>query len=133
MLNLPSPSSGKQILRRTMEQALLPSGRHASHKDKRPAHAFLGPVHPSKVSKAAGKRKGPQRRLNILQKVSSNGLPLSSGVDAVEPQPSPTPDRVLACTKIFICSDRIIIVAAVGSHGYCYVNSSIYPKTDKWD
>jgi hypothetical protein len=46
-----------------------------------------------KVSKAAGKKKpSPQRGLNISQKVSSGGLPLSSGVDAAEPQPSP--DRV---------------------------------------
>jgi hypothetical protein len=57
--------------------------------------ASLGPVHPSKVSKAAGKTKpGRQGRLNISQEVSSGGMPLSSGVDAAEPQPSPPPDRV---------------------------------------
>ena len=88
------PRSGKRVLRPTMGQALLPSKRKASHKDGQPANASLGPVHSSKVLKAAGKRKGPQRRLNISQKVSSDGLPLSSGVDAAEPQPSPSPDRV---------------------------------------
>jgi hypothetical protein len=92
--NSPPPSSGKRLLRPTTGQALLPSKRKASHKDGQPANASLGPVHSSKVSKAAGKRKGPQRRLNISQKVSSDGLPLSSGVDAAEPQPSPPPDRV---------------------------------------
>jgi hypothetical protein len=84
--NSPPPSSGKRVLRATTGQASLPSKRKASHKDGRPANASLGPVHSSKVSKAAGKRKGPQRRLNISQKVSS--------VDAAEPQPSPSPDRI---------------------------------------
>ncbi|PSS08545.1 hypothetical protein M430DRAFT_69814 [Amorphotheca resinae ATCC 22711] len=93
-LNSPPPSSGKRFLHPTMGQALLPSKRKASYKDGQPANASLGPVHSSKVSKAAGKRKGPQRRLNISQKVSSDGLPLSSGVDAAEPQPSPSPDRI---------------------------------------
>ncbi|KAH6704341.1 hypothetical protein BKA61DRAFT_636107 [Leptodontidium sp. MPI-SDFR-AT-0119] len=88
------PSSGKRVLRATTGQALLPSKRKVSHKDGQPANASLGPVHSSKVTKAAGKRKGPQRRLNISQKVSSDGLPLSPGVDAAEPQPSPPPDRV---------------------------------------
>jgi hypothetical protein len=59
-----------------------------------PANASLGLVHSSKASKAVGKRKGPQRRLNISQKVSSDGLPLSSNLDAGEPQLSPSPDRV---------------------------------------
>jgi hypothetical protein len=92
--NSPSLGSGKRVLRPKMGQALLPSKRKASHKDGQPANASLGPVHSSKVSKAAGKRKGPQRRLKISQKVSSDGLPLSSGVDAAEPHPSPLPDRV---------------------------------------
>jgi hypothetical protein len=92
--NSPPPSSGKRALRPTTGQALLPSKRKASHKDGQPTNASLGPVHSSKVSKAAGKRKGPQRRLNISQKVSSDGLPLSSGLDAAEPQPSPPPVRV---------------------------------------
>jgi hypothetical protein len=91
--NSPPPSSGKRVLRATTGQALLPSKRKASHKDG-PANASLGPVHSSKVAKAAGKRKGPQRLLNISQKVSCDGLPLSSGVDAAEPQPSPPPDRL---------------------------------------
>jgi len=73
---------------------LLPSKRKASHKDGQPANASLGPVHSSKVSKATRKRNGPQRRLNISQKVFSDGLPLSSGVDAAEPQPSPPPEHV---------------------------------------
>ncbi|KAF8852992.1 hypothetical protein BDZ45DRAFT_677987 [Acephala macrosclerotiorum] len=90
--NSPPLSSGKRVLRPTTGQALRPSERNPSHKDGQPANASLGPIHSSKVSKAAGKRKGPQRRLNISKKVSSNGLPLSSGVDAVESQPSP--DRV---------------------------------------
>jgi hypothetical protein len=93
--NLPSPSSGKRVLRPTTGQASRPSKRNPSHKDGQPASASLGPVHSSKVSKAAVKKKsGPQRRLNISQKVSSGGMPLSSGVDAAEPQPSPPPDRV---------------------------------------
>jgi hypothetical protein len=92
--NSPPPSLGKRVLRPTTGQALLPSKRKASHKVGQPTNASLGPVHSSKVSKAAGKRKGPHRRLNISQKVSSDGLPLSSGVDAAKPQPSPSPDRV---------------------------------------
>jgi hypothetical protein len=86
--NSPPPSSGKRVLR-PAGQALLPSKRKASYKDGQPANASLGPVHSSKVSKAAGKRKGPQRRLNISQNVSSDGLPLSSSTDAAEPLPSP--------------------------------------------
>jgi hypothetical protein len=77
-----------------MGRALLPSKRKASHKDGQPANASLGIVHSSKASKAAGKRKGPQQRLSISQKVSSDGLPLSSGVGAAEPQSLPSPDRV---------------------------------------
>jgi hypothetical protein len=86
-----SPSAPNSPRLRTPSR---PSKRKASHKDGQPASASLGPVHSSKVSKAAGKRKGPQRRLNISQKVSSDGLPLSSGLDAAELQPSPPPVRV---------------------------------------
>jgi hypothetical protein len=97
MSNSPRPSSGKRVLRPTTRQALQPSKRKPSHKDGQPASASLGPVHPLKVSKAARKKKPrPQRGLNISQKVSSSGLPLSSNVDAAEPQPSPdhvTPRR----------------------------------------
>ncbi|MCJ1479185.1 hypothetical protein MMC13_007869 [Lambiella insularis] len=93
-LNSPPPSSRKRALRPRAGLALLPSKRKASRKDGQPANAPLGPVHSLKVLKAAGKRKGPQRRLNISQKVSSDGLPLSSGVDAAESQPSPSPDPV---------------------------------------
>lgn len=93
--NSPPYSSGKRVLRPAMGPALLPRSKiKASHKDGQPANASLGPVHPSKISKAAGKRKGPQRRLNISQDVPSDGLPLSSGADAAEPQPSPPPVRV---------------------------------------
>ena len=77
-----------------MGQALLPSKRKASHKDRRPTNTSLGPVHSSKVSNAAGERKGPQRRMKISPKLSSNGLPLSSAVDAAEAQRSPPPDGV---------------------------------------
>ncbi|KAI9861237.1 MAG: hypothetical protein M1813_005410 [Trichoglossum hirsutum] len=80
-----------------MGQASRPSRKKPSHKDGQPQPATspsLGPVHSSKVSKTAGKRKGSQRRLNISQNVSSDGLSSSSSVDAAEPQPSPPPDRV---------------------------------------
>ncbi|KAI4119823.1 MAG: hypothetical protein LQ338_002157 [Usnochroma carphineum] len=90
----PPPNSDKRVLRAATGQALLPSKRTASHKDGQSAKASLGPVHSSKVSKAAGKKTRPQRRPNIPQKVSSDGLPFSSGVDAAEPQPSPPPLRV---------------------------------------
>ncbi|KAL5330825.1 hypothetical protein ACEPPN_000349 [Leptodophora sp. 'Broadleaf-Isolate-01'] len=96
--NLPRPRTGKRVLRPTKGQVLHPSKRKQSQKDGQPqpvASASLGLVHPSKVSKAAGKTKpGRQRRLNISQEVSSGGMPLSSGMDATEPQPSPPPDRV---------------------------------------
>jgi hypothetical protein len=83
------PSSGKRVLRPTTRQALRPSKRKPSHKDGQPASVSLGLVRSSKVSKAAGKKKlRPQWGLNISQKISSGGLPLPSGVDAVEPQPS---------------------------------------------
>lgn len=84
--NSPPFSSGKRALRATMEHELLPSKRKATHKDGQPANASLSPVHSSKVTKAAGKRKGSQRRLNIAQKVSSS-------VNTAEPEPSPPSDR----------------------------------------
>jgi hypothetical protein len=92
--NSPRPRMGKGVLRPTTKQVLRPSRRKQPQKVGQPVNASLGPVHSSKVSKAAGKRKGPQRRLNVSQKVSSNSLLLSSGVDAAEPQPSLPPDRV---------------------------------------
>jgi hypothetical protein len=96
--NSPRPRTGKRVLGPTKGQVLRPSRRRQSQKDGQPqpvGSASLGPVHPSKVSKAAGKTKpGRQGRLNISQEVSSGGMPLSSGVDAAEPQPSPPPDRV---------------------------------------
>jgi hypothetical protein len=91
--NSPRLRTGKRVLRPTTGQASRPSKRNPPHKDGQLASASLGPVHSSKVSKPAVKKKpGPQRRLSISQKVSSDGLPLSSGVDAAEPQP--LPDRV---------------------------------------
>jgi len=89
----PRPSSGKRVLRPTTGQALRPSKRKPSQKDGQPASVSLGLVHSSKVSKDAGKKRPrPQRGLNISKKVPTGGLPLSFGVDAAEPQPSP--DRV---------------------------------------
>ena len=93
-LNSLSPSSGKRALRPTVGLASPPSKRKVSRQGGQPANAALGSVHVSKVSKAAGKRKRPQRQLNISQKVSSDRLPLSSGVDAAEPQPPSSPDPV---------------------------------------
>lgn len=90
----PPPSSSKRVLRPPTGQALLPSKRKTFHEDERRTNASLGLAHPSKVSKAAGKRKRPQRRLNISQEVSSDGLQLSSGVNAAKRQLSPPPDRV---------------------------------------
>jgi hypothetical protein len=86
------------VLRPTTGQALRL--KKLSHKDGQPqprASASLGQVHSSKVSKAAReKMPRPQQRRNISQEVSAGTLPLSSGVDAAEPQPSPehaTPRR----------------------------------------
>jgi hypothetical protein len=97
--NSPCPRTGKQVLRPTTEQALWQSMKKPSYIDGQPqpvASTSLGPVHSSKVSKTASKKKpSPQQRLNISQKVSSGGLPLSSGVDTAEPQPSP--DCVTLC------------------------------------
>ena len=87
--NSPRPRTGKRVLRPTTGQALRQSRKKPSHKDRPPqpvASASLGPVHSLKVSKAASKKKlSPQQGLNISQKVSSSGLPLSSSVDVVEP------------------------------------------------
>lgn len=89
--NSPRPRTGKRVLRPTTGQVLQPSKRKPSQKDGQTqpvANLSLGPVHASKVSKVARKKRpGPQRRSNS-QKLSSDGLPLSSGVDAAEPQPS---------------------------------------------
>jgi hypothetical protein len=91
--NSPRPRMGKWDLRPTIGQALWRSRKKPSYKDGQPqlvASASLGLVHSSKVSKAASKKKpSPQWGLNISQKVSSSGLPLSSSVDAAELQPSP--------------------------------------------
>jgi hypothetical protein len=93
--NSPRFRTGKRALRPTTGQASRPSRKKPSRKDGQPQPATspsLGLVYSSKVSKAAGKKKpGPQQRLNISQNVSSDGLPLSSSVDAAEP---PSLDRV---------------------------------------
>ena len=92
--NSPPLISDNQVLRPTTGKALLPSKRKASGEGRRSANEFLGPVHTSKVSKAAGKRKVPQVRLDISPKVTSDDLLLSSRVDAAELQPLHPPDRV---------------------------------------
>lgn len=93
--NSPRLRTGKRVLYPSTGQASRPSKRNLSHEDRQPASESLGPVHSPKVSQAAVKKKPrPQRRLNISLKVSSDGLPLFSSVDAAEPQPSPPPDRV---------------------------------------
>jgi hypothetical protein len=89
----PPPGSSKRVLSPATAQAVPPSKRKPSHNDGQPSNASLGPVHSSRGSKVAGKSKGPKRRLNILHEVSPDGLPLSSGVDAPEPQLSPPPAR----------------------------------------
>lgn len=58
------------------------------------SHASLEPVCSSEVSKDAGKRKMPQRRLSILQETCPDGSPLSFGVATAELQSPPSPDRV---------------------------------------
>ncbi|KAH8593167.1 hypothetical protein B0O99DRAFT_653532 [Bisporella sp. PMI_857] len=88
--NSPRPSSGKRVLCPTKGLALRPSGKKPIHKDGQPVGVSLGPVHSSKVSKAAGKKQpGPKRQPNISQEVSFSGLPSSSGMDTAESQPSP--------------------------------------------
>jgi hypothetical protein len=93
--NSPRLKTGKRVLRPTTGQALRRSRKKPSYKDGQlqlVASTSLSLVHSLKVSKAAGKKKpSPQQ-----EKVSSSGLPLSSSVDAAEPQPSPdcvTPRR----------------------------------------
>jgi len=66
------------------------SGR--DQKNRPVANESLCPVGSSKISKASGGKLRPRQRPNISQEAPSSGLPLSSGVDAAEPQPSP--DRV---------------------------------------
>lgn len=91
----PRLRTGKRVLRPTTGQVSQPSKRNPTHIDVQQASASLSLVQSSKVSKAAVKKNpGPQRRLNMSQKVSPDGLPLSSGADAGEPQPSPPPNRV---------------------------------------
>jgi hypothetical protein len=91
--NSPRPRAGTRVLCPTTGQVLQPSKRKPSKKNRQTqpvANKSLGPVHSSEVSKVAGKKKpGPQRQ---SQKVSFDGLLLSSGVDAAEPQP--LPDRI---------------------------------------
>ena len=91
--NPSSPDPGRRALRAPTGKASLRSKRKASHKDEKLTNGSPNPVNSSKVSKTA-RRKAPQRRPNISQTVSYDGLPLSSSVDVAEPQPSSPPDRV---------------------------------------
>ncbi|KAF7857999.1 hypothetical protein EAF04_009355 [Stromatinia cepivora] len=90
LLTSPPPSSDKQVPLSKTGQVLLPSERKLFLKDNQPANAFLGPAYPSRVSKAAAKRKKPQQRLKISQKEAHNSSLSPSGVDAAEPEPSPS-------------------------------------------
>lgn len=89
--NSPHPRTCKRALRPTTGQALQPSRKKPSHKDRQPqpvASVSLGPVHSSKVSKATRKKRpGPQHRPNASQEVSSGDPPLLSGPDIAEPLP----------------------------------------------
>ncbi|KAI9674018.1 MAG: hypothetical protein M1829_003861 [Trizodia sp. TS-e1964] len=92
----PRRRSGTRALRPIMGQVLRPSKSKLSQKDGQLPSASLGPVHSSKVSKAAGKKRpGPRRGLNFSQTVSSRGLISSSGVDVAKAQPflDPVPPR----------------------------------------
>ena len=83
--NLPSPASGNRTLRRTTRQASLPSKRKAPRKVEQQELASHDPIHSSKISKAIGKRKGPQRRLISSPKMIPDA-------DAPESQPPHSPD-----------------------------------------
>jgi hypothetical protein len=89
--NSPRFRTGRRVLRPTTGQASRPGKREPSHKEGQPvANTSLGPVHPSKISKATGKKRAaPQRRPRISKSVSSGGLPLSSAVDSAKVPPSP--------------------------------------------
>jgi len=64
--------------------------RKPSQKAQPVVNESLGPVHSSKVFKAARKtRLGPQRQPNASKKVFFGGLPLFSDVETEEPQPLP--------------------------------------------
>ncbi|MCJ1355519.1 MAG: hypothetical protein MMC33_005511 [Icmadophila ericetorum] len=97
--SLPRPKTGKQVLRPTTGQPSRPSKRKPSHKDGQTqpvASISLGPVLPSKVSKATGKKRpGPRRRPNASQDVSSGDAPSLSGPDIAEklPQTASVPPR----------------------------------------
>lgn len=94
--NSPRSRTARQVLPPTKGQVSRPSRRKQSQEVGQSLSATsesLGPVHPSKVSKATRKTKlGRQRRLNISQEVFCGDMPLSSGVDAAGPQSSPPPD-----------------------------------------
>jgi hypothetical protein len=91
--NLPRFRTGNRVLRPTTGQASRPSKREPSNKGELPqpiASTSLGPVHPSKISKATGKKRpASQRRMQISKSISSGGLPLSSVVDVAKLPPSP--------------------------------------------
>ncbi|KAI9855801.1 MAG: hypothetical protein M1813_009610 [Trichoglossum hirsutum] len=95
--NSPRLRAGKRALRPTTGQASRLSRKKPFQKDGQPRPATSpspDSVHSSKLSKATGERKGPQRRLNTSQNIFSDGLSSSPSVDAAELKPSPPPDRV---------------------------------------
>ncbi|KAI1196798.1 hypothetical protein F5X97DRAFT_304369 [Nemania serpens] len=69
----------KRICRPRTREIPQSSKANTSHKNGQQAAVSLGPINPSKVSKATGKRKRPQRQMARL--------PLASQVNVVEPQP----------------------------------------------
>ncbi|ESZ94491.1 hypothetical protein SBOR_5139 [Sclerotinia borealis F-4128] len=84
----PSLHLGQSILGTKMGQALLTK---VSREDGQLTNAFLGSVHPSKIAKAAGIKKGPQQQLKPSQKLASDSLQLFSSVNIAESQPSQLP------------------------------------------
>jgi hypothetical protein len=76
--NSPHTRINGQVLRPIVGQVSRRSNRNPPEKPRQVASEFLGPFHPSKVSKAACKtRLGPQRRPTVPQKAD---------VDITEPQ-----------------------------------------------
>lgn len=85
----PSPET-ERFIRPTAGQASRKKSSHKVGQSQPVAGASLSPVHPSKVSKAAGKKRpGPQRRPkpNATREVPSDDPPLFSSPDINEPLP----------------------------------------------
>jgi hypothetical protein len=86
--NSPHTRIDGQVLRPVIGQAPRRSNRKPSQKVQPVVDECLGPVHPSKISKAVRKTQlGPQRP-NVSKRVSFGGLPLPSDVSTGETQPS---------------------------------------------